>query len=284
MIVLAFFLVVTMSFSMRTSSLDTYRWEPLALDFDIPKERTYGGIAVSSLLANQKLYVVLTTISSRLQHVVLTIRSILNGMVIPTHIYLFLSEEAFLFDRGIPKDSIPLELRYLAASTDIFSIIYTDNIGPHRKLLPILKRFWHEDCAIVTVDDDKVLAKDALFKLISYYIDTKKIAVVGLRTRRIGFSTSRNTTSSLSSSSSSSLSSSTTTSSSLSSTTTTSSHPLRNTDKPSLKEKEKAFISTATQWQWTNYGFCRWPRVQNEVTTVSAHPSHSSTRLSCHVP
>ena len=228
---------------MGTSSVDTYRWEPLALDFDVPKERTYGGIAVSSLLVNQKVYVVLTTISNRLQHVVLTIRSILNGMIIPTHIYLFLSEEAFLFDRGIPKDSIPLELRYLAASTDIFSIIYTDNIGPHRKLLPILKRFWDEDVVIVTVDDDKVLAKDALFKLISYYIDTKKIAVVGLRTRRIGFSTSHNTTSSSSSSSSS--------------------HPLHNTLKSSTKEK--AYISSATQWHSMSYGFCRWPRVQNEV-------------------
>ena len=242
---------------MGTLSMDTYRWEPLALDFDVPKERTYGGIAVSSLLAKQELYVVLTTISSRLQNVVLTIRSILNGMVIPTHIYLVLSEEAYLFDRGIPKDSIPLELRYLAASTDIFSIIYTDNIGPHRKLLPILKRFWHDDCVIVTVDDDKVLAKDALFKLISYYIDTKKMAVVGLRTRRIGFSTTQNTTSlsssSLSSSSSSSLS-----------------HGLQNTHKPSIQQKP--YISSATQWHSMSYGFCRWPRVQNEVDPHKQYP------------
>jgi len=177
---------------------------------------------------------------------VLTIRSILNGMVIPTHIYLFLSEEAYLFDRGIPKESVPLELRYLVASTDIFSIIYTDNIGPHRKLLPILQRFWHDDCVIVTVDDDKVLAKDALFKLISYYIDTKKIAVVGLRTRRIGFSTTHNTTSSTSS------------------TSTSTTHAVRNTYKPA-SINEKPYISSATQWQSMSYGFCRWPRVQNEV-------------------
>jgi hypothetical protein len=34
------------------------------------------------------------------------------------------------------------------------SIVFTENIGPHRKLLPLLSRKWNEDCVIMTTDDD----------------------------------------------------------------------------------------------------------------------------------
>ena len=60
-----------------------------------------------------------------------------------------------MLDKGVKAKFIPLELQYLAASTDIFSIIFTQNIGPHRKLLPILAHFWGNDCVIVTFDDDR---------------------------------------------------------------------------------------------------------------------------------
>lgn len=116
-----------------------------------------------------------------------TIQSILVGMMIPTHIYLFISRESYLFDEGINLKDIPLELQYLSASNKIFSIIYTDNIGPHRKLLPILKRYWDKDCVIITFDDDKIISKDAIFELVMHYIDNDKEVIVGLRTRRMGF-------------------------------------------------------------------------------------------------
>ena len=219
----------------------------MTVDFAVAKERTYGGILMSSLLGDQKLYVGITTIRSRLQHVVLTVRSILNGMVVPTHIYLFLSEEPYLLDKGVPKEAVPLELRYLASSTDIFSIIYTDNIGPHRKLLPLLHRHWDDDCVLVTFDDDKAVAKDALFKLVSYYLDGRKVAVVGLRTRRIGLCTS-------------------TVRNQAATTARTFSDGVTSTT-------PKAIIPPAASWAPVGYGFCRWPRVQNERLEMLVLPT-----------
>ena len=225
----------------------SHRWEPLVELFDVTKTRTYGGIAASSLLGDQqKLYVSITTISSRLPLITRTIRSIFDGMVIPTHVYLFLSEEPFLFDNGIRRDAIPLELQYLTASTEIFSIIYTDNVGPHRKLLPILKHFWDEDCVIVTFDDDKVVAKDALFKLISYYIDYRQQAVVGLRVRRIGFCTTSTQNENKDS-------------------------PLRG--QSTSHTTRKITLSSASSWQTVKYGFCHWPRVQNERLEMLVLPT-----------
>jgi len=52
------------------------------------------------------------------------------------------------------------------------NVVYTDNIGPHRKLLPVLSKFWHMDCVIVTMDDDREpeFLKTALARLLEYYI------------------------------------------------------------------------------------------------------------------
>jgi hypothetical protein len=114
-------------------------WDLVKFDFNIGIERSYGGISVSTILGEQPLYVSIAVISGRIKNVSKIIWSILNGIVIPTHIFLFISRDPFMMDEGITEAEIPLELQYLAASTDIFSIVYTDNIGPHRKLLPILQ-------------------------------------------------------------------------------------------------------------------------------------------------
>lgn len=137
------------SIDVDTGEKKRFMWDLIEFDFNITKERSYGGISVSTLLGNQSLYVSITVISGRIRNITKIIWSILNGIVIPTHIYLFVSREPFMMDKGIKKEEIPLELQYLAASTDIFSIIYTDNIGPHRKLLPILQVLLHlYDCAM----------------------------------------------------------------------------------------------------------------------------------------
>lgn len=61
-----------------------------------------------------------------------------------------------------------------------------ENIGPHRKLLPILSRLWSQDDVIVTFDDDRRVPRDSLLRLIKYYLNSNRDAVVGLRVRRIG--------------------------------------------------------------------------------------------------
>lgn len=133
------FLLNCKSINFGTREETKYMWNLIKFDFNITKERSYGGISVSTLLGEQPLYVSIAVISGRIRKVIKIIWSILNGIVIPTHIFLFISKDPFMMDKGIREAEIPLELQYLAASTDIFSIVYTDNIGPHRKLLPILQ-------------------------------------------------------------------------------------------------------------------------------------------------
>ena len=36
----------------------------------------------------------------------------------------------------------------------IFQIRWVENEGPYRKLIPLLKEKWDEDCVIITIDDD----------------------------------------------------------------------------------------------------------------------------------
>jgi hypothetical protein len=141
-------------------------WNVISYDFNLSKRVSYGGMSAAALLGQQKLYVSVAVISSRIGSIATVIRSILNGLLIPTHIYLFVSKEPYMLDKGIHPSAVPLELQYLAASTSILSIVYTENIGPHRKLLPMLRRFWKDDCVIVTFDDDKPVPKTALFQLV----------------------------------------------------------------------------------------------------------------------
>ena len=64
----------------------------------------YNSILKSKNISNiikSNVYVSLTTIYSRISSVHQSIRTILNGDVIPTKIYLFLSEEPFLIDKGL---------------------------------------------------------------------------------------------------------------------------------------------------------------------------------------
>ena len=71
-----------------------------------------------------------------------TIWRILRGILVPTHVYLFLPRESCMIDEGIDISDIPLELQYHSEPRIVYSIINTDNIGPHRKLLPILQHYW----------------------------------------------------------------------------------------------------------------------------------------------
>jgi len=69
----------------------------------------------------------------------------------------------------------------------VFSIVYTDNLGPHRKLLPLLARKWGEDCVIVTYDDENQRGiKTFLQQSVRYYVATGGAAVVSLRARKMG--------------------------------------------------------------------------------------------------
>jgi hypothetical protein len=139
---------------------------------------------------NQSLYVSLTTIKNRTQNLVSTLNSIINGEVIPDHIFLFISVEKYLLDEGFSSLNSTFEscpnLRNLLDHCPLISINVTENIGPHRKLLPLLKEKWNEDCVIVTIDDDRVYHPGFIKELIKSYEASNRESVVAGNARKIG--------------------------------------------------------------------------------------------------
>ena len=146
------------------------------------------GTPVERILGDQPLYVSMTTIKARLPFVIPSIQNLLNSTVLPTQIFVVISQGSYLYDEGVKPIDIPYELLRLQG-TGLVSIIYSENIGPHRKLLPVLSRFWNQDCVIVTMDDDREpeFLHTALARLLDYYIASGRESIVGLRVRRLGF-------------------------------------------------------------------------------------------------
>lgn len=148
-----------------------------------------GRPLASQLIGGKPVYLSLTTIHNRLYGVAATLETILRGSILPTHVYIFVSAEPYLLDQGISKEfmrSSSPKLYLLSESFPHISVVFTDNIGPHRKLLPLLAKKWEEDCVIVTVDDHELYPKDMLASLIDYYRISGGSAVVALRSRRMG--------------------------------------------------------------------------------------------------
>ena len=133
------------------------------------------------------VYISLTTMMSRIGTVDKTIISLLSGRLIPDHIFLFISSEPFILDTGVPVKKLPVTLLELSFYFP-FTIVYTDNIGPHRKLLPLLAKKWHEDCIIATFDDENQRGINTYLEQgIKYYAASGGTAVVSLRARKMGF-------------------------------------------------------------------------------------------------
>ena len=152
--------------------------------YELPNYRAIPN--ASDIVGGQPVYLSLTTIQSRLHHVPETVMSLLQGTLLPTKIFVFLSTEPFLLDTGVSYDSLLKGNWTKVISNPLVSVVFTDNIGPHRKLLPLLSSKWHEDCIIITVDDDEIYPKTALADLVAYYIESDRNSVVALRTRRMG--------------------------------------------------------------------------------------------------
>ena len=109
--------------------------------------------------------------------------------MIPDHIYLYVSKDPFLLDKGVTESQMREQflepLSQLNISHDRVSVFTTENIGSHRKLLPLLSQKWFEDCVIITIDDHEIYKKDAVSSLLKYYIASHRSAVVSLRAHRI---------------------------------------------------------------------------------------------------
>ena len=146
----------------------------------------------ASTLVGHPVYVSLTTIHARIYGISETIESIVYGSLLPDHIFLYVSFEPYLLDEGVTVEYIfknSPNLQRLIISYPFISIIFTNNIGPHRKLLPLLSQKWKENCIIITIDDHELYLYNTLLSLINYYIATNQSSIIALRSRRIGICT-----------------------------------------------------------------------------------------------
>lgn len=157
----------------------------------LPRTSRYKStpFASSVLPGKQPVYISLTTISSRLFGIADTVSSILAGTLLPTHIYIVISRDPYLLDEGVDVHGLRRVCGKIKEISDHFphlSVIYTENLGPHRKLLPLLSQKWKEDCVIITIDDHEIYPLQAISTLIHTFIASGGNAVVALRSRRMG--------------------------------------------------------------------------------------------------
>jgi hypothetical protein len=156
--------------------------------FDLPTTTT---LAADKYNGGQPVYVSIATISFRIHEIHEIICKFLSANVYPNHIYVMVSEDKFLLDQGVLRENLPPSLiAIVRAYPSLVSIVYTENIGPHRKLLPILKRYWEDpNAVIITFDDDfknNFSFETSVMELLKYYVASQRQSVVALRTRRIG--------------------------------------------------------------------------------------------------
>lgn len=93
------------------------------------------------------------------------INSLLNQTLKPDAIYLYLSRSSYLLDTGY--SSVPNWLESLPVH-----VIFVENSGPFRKLLPLLKSKWTTDELIITVDDDTVYSPNLIETMVKTYKDS----------------------------------------------------------------------------------------------------------------
>lgn len=102
-----------------------------------------------------KVYVSLTSIYDNQTSLLMTLKSIESQTRLPDKCYLYLSEEPYLLDKGFNGKQMNPDLKvYLNNHSTLFEIRWVSNIGPYRKLLPLLSEKMNEDCLIITIDDD----------------------------------------------------------------------------------------------------------------------------------
>jgi len=119
------------------------------------------------------IYVSLTSIFQNQDELLLTLKSILNQSLKPNAIYVYLSCEPYLLDKGFAEKKITNRSLLNYILTNDIIIKWVKNTGPYRKLLPLLKDKWNEDCLIITIDDDTEYHKDLLDNLYKDYIKHK---------------------------------------------------------------------------------------------------------------
>lgn len=117
------------------------------------------------------IYASLTSIFQNQTELLKTLISLNNQTLKPSKIYVYLSETAYLLDIGFKNRLITNKslLEYLNKNQDSITVSWTENTGPFRKLLPLLKEKWDEDCLIITFDDDVEYKKNLIENMVKDY-------------------------------------------------------------------------------------------------------------------
>ena len=113
-----------------------------------------------------RLYVSVTSIKQNQTRLLSTLKSIKTQTIKPNKCFIYLSEEPYLLDKGFKDRILNKNLENFINKNNLFEIRWCRNTGPYRKLLPLLKEKFQEDCLILTIDDDVIYHR----WLIKYYL------------------------------------------------------------------------------------------------------------------
>jgi hypothetical protein len=127
-----------------------------------------------------KIYISLTSIYKNQDILLKTLMSVTNQTTKPEKIFLYLSEEPYILDTGFKDKKITNNnLLTFIENNKIIQVKWVKNTGSYRKLLPLLKEKWTEDCIIITIDDDTIYDNNLIKNLVNDY--NKHKCVIGYR-------------------------------------------------------------------------------------------------------
>jgi hypothetical protein len=135
---------------------------------------------------SQRVIVSVTTISRRLDSIVDVVGSLLAQSLPPDEVRIAASREGFLVDEGIPPERIPARIQEWVREGKVHWD-YTENIGPYRKLIPVLERSVDPSSLIVTADDDTLYPEYWLESLVEEALRNPR-SVIAFRCRYIRLS------------------------------------------------------------------------------------------------
>lgn len=128
------------------------------------------------------LTISLTTTANRLEYCRICLSSLISQCSLPDRIVIWVSYEPYLRDSGFGNnDLLVKELEDIQKISNIIEIKWTANIGPYRKLIPLLRESTSEDI-IVTADDDIFYGRNWLKLLLENYSEDE-LEVVASRVR-----------------------------------------------------------------------------------------------------
>jgi hypothetical protein len=104
----------------------------------------------------------LTSISPRIARLAPVIASILGQTLPPARVLIHLSRDAYLLDQGIAD--LPADLAALVDGSRV-QVVWVENTGPYRKILPWLVQHIGSPRLVVTADDDTLYPPDWLARL-----------------------------------------------------------------------------------------------------------------------